>query len=110
MLEQGLGNTPTFAPRANNPVRWRHCVGEEDFVEVVATVDLLHGANINPWLIKVDQQVGNTIVLACLRLGANQGEHVLAFTSVRGPHLLPIDDPLPVTQLGLGAQARQVTA
>src|SRR3546814_10035558 len=45
-------------------------------------------------LVQIDEQIGDAVMLGRIGLGAHEHEHMRRLHPLRGPDLLPVDDPL----------------
>ena len=68
------------------------------------------GRQVMPGRAHVDDEHADAAVLGRLGVGAHVAHAVVGLVGARGPHLLPVDDEVAVTLLGLGAERRQVAA
>ena len=108
--EGGHGHLPAVVDPADHVLLRAAGVGEEDLVELGRAVDLLDRADLDARLLHGAEQVGDALVLRCVRVGAGQHEDVVGENGLGGPDLLAVDDPLVAVEHGLGLEAGQVGA
>ena len=66
------------------------------------------GRTSTPGLLHRHEEVADALVLRRVGVGAGEQEDVVGVLGLRGPHLLPVDDPLVAVEHGGGLEAGEV--
>ena len=99
---------PAVVQLTEQPRLGRTNIGQEDFVEVAATVNLVNRTNFNTRSLHVNDEHRNSGVLWRIGIGTSNHDSVIADVSKRGPNFLTIEHPLITIKLGLGLQTGNV--
>ncbi len=106
--ERAHGHLPAVADTADDKVLVGDGVGEERLVELGPTRDLNDRSDLDTGLVHRYQQIAETSVAFAPRFGASHHEHPVRELGQGGTHLLPVDDPPAVDQLGTGLDVGKV--
>ena len=91
--QHGGSHVPAVVETAEQVVCGDLYVGEEDFVEVAATVDLVNGANLHSGDVHRHNEHRDASVFCDVWISAGDYHAVVADVSEGGPYLLAVDDP-----------------
>ena len=69
-------------------------VSEEDLIELGLAGDLVERPDVDSLGLHVQQEVGQALVLGLVRIGPGHQHPPARHVGQRGPHLLPVHDPL----------------
>ncbi len=81
---------------------------EEHLVEQCAARDLAQRTHVDTGLMHVDDEICQATMLRHVGVGAGDQDAVASPVCARGPHLLPVDDPVITVADRLRAQRRQI--
>ena len=88
---------------------WRNLgIGYENLIERGVTVHLLQRDDLNTWLLHIEDEVREALVLRHIHVGSGEQQSVLSFVGTRRPYLLTVDDPLVAFQLSACHRASQI--
>ena len=108
--ERRVGGGPAVVQAADEGRVGHPGVGDEDLVEERVAGHLLERAHVDAVLEHVEGEVGDALVLGHVGVGPGQQHAEVGVLAARGPHLLPVDDPLVAVLDGPGLQAGEVRA
>ena len=73
-------------------------IGDVDLVELGLPGHLAQRSGLDPGGVHVQNKVGETFVLGRIDVGASQQQSPAGFLGEAGPHLLPVDHPVPIAR------------
>src|SRR5690606_11614723 len=115
MLECGAADIPALAALTDLKADRRFGIIKEKFAKSVITFFTGHLADWPPrnaGLVKVNQQIGDTVMFGRIGFCADEHEHMRRLHTLRGPDFLTVDDPFATIfrQLALGPHTGEVGA
>ena len=99
---------PAIADASHEVFRRDLRVGEKHLVERRVAVHLFERLDVNAWLLDVDHEIRQPLVLRHVPISAGEQQAVVGVMGTRSPHLLSVDDPIIALQIRARGGAGQV--